>query len=401
MRIGLFTDSYYPQTNGVATSVFMLREHLARLGHEVFVFTSACPAARHSGDMVYRIPSVPIGAGLRLACAPFGIMKTVGELNLDMIHTHTEFSLGILGRAAARRYGLPLIHTMHTVYEAYTHYILGANRLDPLKKSAARRLCAAFCNSADTVIAPTRKVENLLRSYGVTRDVAVVPTGIDIGRFRAADGDAKKTVLLRKKLGITENCKVIVSIGRLSEEKSIDTILRAMKTYLPGRPDARLLIVGDGPARKSLECLTADLGIADKIIFAGEQPWDGIADFYRLGRAFVSASQSETQGLTYIEAFASGVPVVAKADPCLDGVLNDGANGFAFDDDAGMIRALDRLLFDELCRKKISARAILSAERFSAERFAEAVMSVYRGVKGIKPAEDEATPADGLRWVAI
>jgi 1,2-diacylglycerol 3-alpha-glucosyltransferase len=388
MKIGLFTDTYFPQINGVATSVRMLQRHLTLLGNEVFVFTTTDSAAARHESNVYRIPSVPVIASRRLAYFPPGILKTIAGLKLDLIHTHTEFSLGLLGRMAARKNNLPLIHTMHTIYESYTHYIPGTKQLEPIKRSVVKRLCAAWCNSVDRVIVPTRKVEDLLASYGVIRDMSVVATGIDVGAFRGGSISADKIISLRENLGIGEGDDVIITVGRVSKEKNLDELLCAMKMYLPTRPRVRLLFVGDGPARKELERMSRDFGIAGQVIFAGAQPWDEIAAFYRLGRVFISASQSETQGLTLIEALASGLPVVAKADRCHEGTLRDGVNGYVFHDQDEMRQALDRLLSDELRHRKMSAQAADSAGSFSGECFARAVQAVYLNAitAGVGPA---------------
>jgi 1,2-diacylglycerol 3-alpha-glucosyltransferase len=377
MRIGLFTDTYFPQINGVATSVCMLQEHLTLLGNEVFVFTTTDPLARQTEHRVYRIPSVPAVAGRRLASLPPSIMKTVTELNLDLIHTHTEFSLGLLGRVAARINRIPLVHTMHTIYESYTHYIPGTKQLEPVKRDVVKRFCTAYCNSVDRLVVPTRKVGDLLASYGVVRDMSVIATGIDISKFQEEKVSADKVTLLRRNLGIRDDNRVIISIGRISKEKNIDELLHAMRTYLPARPHVRLLVVGDGPAKKELEKMSFDLGIAGQVIFVGEQPWDEIPVFYRVGHVFINASQSEAQGLTFIEALASGVPVVAKADRCLDGTLYDGINGYVFNDQDAMTRALDSLLSDEPRRREMSVQAAHSAQRFSGEYFAQAIQSLY------------------------
>jgi 1,2-diacylglycerol 3-alpha-glucosyltransferase len=383
MKIGLFTDTYAPQVNGVATSVGTLKEQLEVLGHDVYVFTTSDPMVASKEDRIKRIPSVPVVAGRRLAFAAFGATGIIRELHFDLIHTHTEFTMGHFGRRLARKSGIPFIHTMHTVYENYTHYIPGAQMVDPLAKNMARRLCAAFCNSADMVVVPTAKVESLVYSYGVSRHVSVIPTGVELNRFNACGksdtsaADATKVSRLRAQLGLAKRHKVIVSVGRLSAEKGVDEVLRMMKTYLPVRPDVRLLIVGDGPARCALEALAVRLGIGDRVIFAGEQPWGRIADFYRLGQVFISASQSEAQGLTYLEALAAGVPVIAKADTCLNDVLTHGINGWIFKDEASMVFGLDSLLFDEAHRERASLQAVLSARRFSAEQFGKAMQDLY------------------------
>lgn len=382
MRIGLFTDNYFPNINGVSASVSTLRESLELLGHDVYVFATTNPGAPPQEDHIIRIPSIPVFAGQRLGAVAYPhFMKTVEDLKLDLIHTQTEFSIGILGRRAARKLGLPLVHTMHTIYEDYTHFICKVRRLEPPFKVAARKLSASFCNSADRVIAPTEKIADMLRRYGTTKDITVIPTGIKLSMFPGEQNNHRQE-LLRAELNISEDAKVIINIGRVSKEKNIMEILNAMKDYLPQRRDVRFVIVGDGTARQELELSAQELGINDQVIFTGEQPWELIGEYYSLGDVFVNASQSESQGLTYIEALASGVPIVAKTDQCLEDVLIDGFNGFFFSDEAEMTEALDRVLYDQKLREKLSEHARETSKKFSAEHFAESILTQYEELMG-------------------
>jgi 1,2-diacylglycerol 3-alpha-glucosyltransferase len=219
-----------------------------------------------------------------------------------------------------------------------------------------------------------------MRSYGVTQDISIVPTGINLEKFADAGINPGRVDALRKKHSINASDKIIVSVGRVSKEKNINEVLNGMKNYLPSRKNVKLLIVGDGPYRQKLEQMAFAFGITEQVIFAGEQTWEQVADYYRLGEAFISASQSETQGLTYIEALASGLPVIAKADRCLDGVLNHGVNGYVFHDEAEMSIALDTVLFDEENRKKLSLSAQAHVCRFSAQNFAQTIQNVYCAV---------------------
>jgi 1,2-diacylglycerol 3-alpha-glucosyltransferase len=358
----------------------MLQESLVALGHEVHVFTTTDPQALRHEKNVYRIPSVPAVSKRRLGVAVSpALMETIKNLNLDVIHTHTEFSLGLLGHVVARRQGIAHVHTMHTIYEDYTHFILPSERLTPLARGATRRLCASFCNSAEQIIVPTQKMLELLRSYGVSKDVAIVPTGINLEKFSRQKVDQNRLRALRAQIGIAEKDKVIISIGRLSKEKNIYEVLRGLKDYLPQHSDVRFLLVGDGPIRKELERESLEWGLGAQVLFTGEQPWDEIARFYHLGDVFVSASQSETQGLTYIEALACGVPVVAKSDKCLEDVLYNGSNGYAFDSIQEMEAALDSVLFGSDV-EGFRLRAQQSSEKFSSAYFAQAVLAIYHKV---------------------
>lgn len=227
------------------------------------------------------------------------------------------------------------------------------------------------------VVAPTEKTKNLIQSYGVKKDIKVIPTGIPLNKFIEEQCDMKRLTEIRSELGIHPGDKVLLNIGRVAYEKNIDELLRGLQNYLFLHPFVMLVIVGDGTARADLEELADELEIRHQVIFAGERPWSEINLYYRLGDIFVGASQSETQGLTYLEALASGLPVVAKEDRCLEGVLTNGVNGYLFNDAEGLIAAIDRLFGNQGMLESFSENAVESAQRFSAENYVHSVASVY------------------------
>jgi 1,2-diacylglycerol 3-alpha-glucosyltransferase len=379
MKIGLFTDTYYPQVNGVAASVLILKENLEKLGHEVYVFTTTDPNAREYEKNVYRVPSIPFKSSKRLGTIYHPrLVKVIRGLGLDIIHTHTEFSLGILGKRMAVELNIPLVHTYHTIYEHYTHYILNLGRMDTIARKVSRKISASFCNLADEIITPTEKVKNLLLSYNVKKNISVIPTGLNMDKYNRTSYSSDMIQEIRFQLGIKENEKVVIYIGRLSEEKNIKEILSSMQSYLKKKIDVKLLIVGDGPERKNLEDLAKNLQINDKTVFAGEKPWKEIGAYYQLGDVFVSASQSETQGLTYIEALASGLPVIAKKDRCLDGVILEGINGYTFDSSEDFVHHLECVLSNEQLRSSLSEWAVKSAWKFSADYFSASIEGRYK-----------------------
>lgn len=380
MRIGLFTDTYWPQVNGVATSVLMLKENLTSQGHDVFVFTTTDPMAPADEENVFRVKSVPFVSMRRLGSIYNPkLKKLIESLDLDVIHTNTEFSLGVFGRGIARHMDIPHVHTMHTVYEDYTHFIIKLGRFDVFAKAAARKMSCRFCNSADEVITPTEKVRQMMKTYGVYKPMTVVPTGVDLKRF-SKDYSLEQKNQVKEKFGISPSDKVILYIGRVSEEKNIEEILNAMKVYLPQHADTKLLIVGDGPHKSELVQMAAELGINDQVVFTGEQPWDDIGLFYSLGDVFVNASQSEAQGLTYIEALASGLPVIAKYDHCLDGVIEQGKNGFTFNEQDEFLEFIDQIMDNPEKLKKMAECAKESSEEFSAVNFASSLAAVYKSI---------------------
>lgn len=382
MRIGLFTDTYMPQINGVATSVRMLKEYLEPRGHEVYIFTTTDPHATRNEDGVFRIPSLPFVSERRIAMFYHPLVaRSARLLRLDIIHTHTEFSLGIFGRKLARTHGIPIVHTMHTIYEDYTHYVAKLNALEPMAKTVAKKVSISSCNLSDAVIAPTNKVKKMLRGYGVSAEINVIPTGIKLEKFNSRLYDENCVNEMRSELGLKINDKVILYIGRISEEKNMDELLIGLKDYIPARKDVKFVIIGDGPYRLKLEHMAKDLGIERNVIFAGEKPWDDIGKYYQVGDLFVSASQSESQGLTYIEAMAAGLPLIVKKDPCLEGVALDGVNGYTFNDKTEFIRQLDKVLSDDELQGKLSTGALSTAQMFSASHYANSVESIYRSVR--------------------
>ncbi len=376
MKILMTTDWYAPTVNGVVTSVLNLRRGLEALGHEVRVLTlSQTPYSRCEDGVTY-IGAVGAGLvypGARLRTAPG--RELVTELvawRPDVVHSQCEFSTFLLALKIAAAVGAPLVHTYHTVYEDYTHYFSPSRRWGRAAVAAFSRWVVG--QTACTIV-PTAKVRTLLEGYEVERPVHVVPTGIDLSRFEKPC-DPARLAALRRELDIPAGNFVMVSVGRLAAEKNIEELLN--HTAALERPDVTLLLVGDGPYRAALEGRVRALGLEKTVRFAGMVPPEQVPDYYRLGDVFVSASTSETQGLTYVEALAAGVPALCRRDPCLVGVVVDGVNGWQFRDGAEFRTGVARLLKDPGLREEMSkAAAELARREFSIEMFARRAAAVY------------------------
>lgn len=384
MNIGLFTETYYPEINGVANSVYILKKELEALGHTVYVFTTTTPGAPEYEYNVFRVPSLPFILITERRIGMFYLPKLAGiikKLNLDIIHTHTEFSLGIFGRIMAKELKIPMIHTYHTIYEDYTHYLTHFKALDARAKAFVRIFTKVCCNTVARVIVPTEKVKELLQKYSVYREISVIPTGVDLKKFNPALYKQEDIDKIKTEYGILQEDKVILYIGRVSREKNIIETINAMEYYMKDGKPVKFLIVGSGPEMDELKDRVSELDLQQKIIFAGSKPWDTIGLYYQVGDVFVSASQSETQGLTYIEAMAAGIPAVAREDRCLDGILFDGINGYKFTDQEGLIESLDKVLFtDTETPYGENARELM--QKFSTETFGKSVEDVYEDVLG-------------------
>lgn len=391
MNIGLFTETYYPEINGVANSVYILKKELEELGHTVYVFTTTTPGAPEYEYNVFRVPSLPCifitERRIGLFYQP-KLASIIKKLNLDLIHTHTEFSLGIFGRIMAKELKLPTVHTYHTIYEDYTHYITHFKSLDKRAKAFVRIFTKVCCNTVEQVVVPTEKVKELLLKYSVYKDISVIPTGVDLKKFNPKLYNEEDVKDKREEFGIQADDKVLLYIGRVSKEKNIAEIIDAMPDYMRKRPNVKFVIIGGGPEMDVLKAQVERYGLQAQIIFTGPKPWDEIGLYYQLGDVFVSASQSETQGLTYIEAMAAGLPVVAKQDKCLEGILEEGFNGYSFKDKESLITSLEKILFS-MDGIPYGNNAIAKMQKFSTETFAKNMEKLYLEIMERKPIYEQ------------
>lgn len=377
MKILITSDWYLPAVNGVVTSVVNLRRELLRRGHEVRVLTLSGNSKTQIEGGIYALGSLDAGLiypGARLRSAAVGdVARELVAWQPDVVHSQCEFSTFELARRIARAAHAPLIHTYHTVYEDYTHYFSPSRRWG---RCMAKGFSRTVLHKTNQVIAPTEKVQQLLADYGIDRPVTVIPTGIDLSRFTVQPTEEWKAER-RAQLGIPTQNKVLVYVGRLAKEKNVDELLACRARM--GNVSVTLLLVGGGPQQAELMQQAERLGLLQNhaVVFAGMIPPTQVAAYYHLGDVFVSASTSETQGLTYIEALAAGLPAVCRADACLAGVIEDGVNGLQYQTTGELDRFLQEVLSrPELC-EKLSRRAVLSAERFSATRFAARVAELY------------------------
>lgn len=382
MNIGIFSDTYFPQLNGVATSIRTLSNALRERGHNVYIFTPSDPRCEGQPEEkdIFRLPSVPVyfvrdyRAGYIF---PPHILKKISKLKLDIVHTQTEFPLGFLGKLVSTTEGIPMVHTYHTMYEDYVHYIGGGHIIS---QGMARDFSSAFCNAAMGVIAPTRKTEQLLTSYGVTKPISIIPTGINTSHFRKETFDPAEILELRKSLGLEANTPVIISIGRIAKEKSIDVVISALPKLIEKLPDLKMVIVGEGNEIENLGKFAESIGVGDHIMFTGGKPWNEIGKYYQLGNVFCSASVSETQGLTFAEAMAGGIPVVAKKDECIENIITDNETGMLFESDEELPDLLYRVLTDKALSSRLSKASIQAMDRLSVDAFANSVEQLYENI---------------------
>lgn len=384
MRIGLFTDTYPPFINGVSTSVLMLKQGLEKLGHEVYVVTVNSESFSYKKeDNVLRVPGVPIGIfDYRLTSLyPLKARKIIKNWNLDVIHTHTEFGIGSFARLISKQYNIPLVHTYHTMYEEYIYYIT-KGYFDTASKKLVEYLTLFLCDKTiDELIVPTKKTCDLFKQkYKVKRDVHIIPTGIDVTRFYKENNSTELVTKLKKDLGLKKDDYVILYVGRIAKEKNIEFLINNLKDIVKKTPKVKMVIVGDGPDMKELIELTDKNNLNKNVIFVGKVPWDEVPRYYQMANVFATASTTETQGLTVIEAMAASKPVVAIKDESFELVITDKQDGFFFTNDEEYKELINKLYMDKKLSDKVSRQARITANSYSAGVYASRVLEVYKMV---------------------
>ncbi len=382
MRVGLFSDAYYPIISGVSISVATLSRELKKLGHEVIIITNGHDLATYSEYIVRfegrRLPMKGMRE-FRIGKVTSSKVNRVGALNLDIIHCHTEFTMGRLGRKAAKRFNIPVVHTYHTMYEDYIHFITKVFR-SPLR-ILSKWYSKSFADSADEVIFPTMKVKKAFDGYGYEKSSHIIPTGIYLEKFNRDNYKKSYFVEVRKDLGIKEDDFVLLFLGRMSREKSVETLIKEFKKISESNDNVKLLLVGGGPDLNFFKDLANECGVGDKLICTGMVPPFEVAKYYQISDLFVNFSITETQGLTYIEALASGVPLLVKYDDNLDGVIKSGENGYSFTDDLDFVPLFNKMYNDKELFAEITENSSKSCiEYFSAENYALNVLKIYNSL---------------------
>lgn len=382
MKILITTDLYTVKTNGVVTSVRNLCDELTADGHDVRILTlSGNNKSRREGN-IYYIRSVSLEAVYPDVRMPTSYRhKLIKELILwkpDVIHSQCEFFTFQYASRISKCTGAPIVHTYHTLYEQYFTYLLPVKSLS---KKAVSTFSKYRLKKVKQVIAPTHKVEGVLRDYGLHNPISVIPSGINLERYKNTiskdDRRAKRSAL-----GIAENQTVMLNLGRLGTEKNIDELIRFFAKAAHGREDLVFLIVGDGPARQSLEALAAELNISNQVIFTGMVDPSEVQEYYQLGDFFASASTSETQGLTYIEAAANGLPLLCREDPCLQDVLIGGVNGYTYCDESEFLQHFLKICDNPQWRVIAGEHSRNIAMGFDKHTFGDSVEAIYDTVVG-------------------
>ena len=381
MKILITTDLYTTDTNGVVTSIKNLKEALTDRGHDVRVLTvSENRESYTKGDDEYYVKSLSLEWVYPNVRMPYSyhndILREIIEWKPDIIHSQCEIFSMRFDKIISRKTKAPIVHTYHTMYEDYVGYVIPFERPG---RWVVKFLSNKLLSKVSIVVAPTRKVENVLKDYGLKQEMHVVPTGISLDKHREEmDEDERRE--RRRALGIDDDEFVLISLGRLGNEKNTEELIRFFANVQKKHERTRLLIVGDGPNRENLENLSRELDLDKKIIFTGMVDPAEVQKYYKLGDLYVSASTSETQGLTYAEAAANKLPLLCREDPVLKDVIVSGHNGYEYTSEDEFEKSLEFIINNPEWRTKAGKESNIIADSFDKSTFAESIEELYRSL---------------------
>lgn len=391
MRIVVFSDTYPPEINGVATSTLYMKKTFEEHGHEVLIVTTNpfSNEITYEKDIV-RIPGLVMKNmfNYRFTWLYHSKVTTfIKKFKPDVLHVQSDLGVGFFGRIISYLLHVPAVYTYHTQYEDYTYYFSDffKGHFDRLAKNAIRWFVGVIADMADEFITPSKKIKNYLREIGVESYINIIPTGIDFHRFLPQNQDVSALKKKKEELGIDEDTKTLLCLGRVDKAKSVDVVILDYAKYRKAHPKQKmkLLIVGSGPHEEELKNMSKNLGLAKEILFLGKVPNEEVGFYYNLSDIYVSASTSETQGLTYLEAMAARRIVLARYDDNLYNLIESGKNGFFFYDEDDFVKKLELILsLKEEELEKIKDDAFKKMDEYSIEKFYERIKKVYaRAIK--------------------
>jgi 1,2-diacylglycerol 3-alpha-glucosyltransferase len=358
VRIGLVTDFYYPWIGGPSILIRNLAQGLSARGHDVAILcpsTSIRPSQEAEGRVaVTRVRTVPSPLGYNLRVAPWPrpeVSRWLRHTQPDLIHVHHPFPISATAVLTARRHGIPVAATNHTIPECSLWGIRTAGAAYDVAESIFGRWITFLLNRCDAVTTPTRIAADQLRALGYRRDVEPISNGVDIERFRPGN----RNLALAARLGM-DGRPVVLYTGRLDAEKQMDVWLRAAAETLRAAP-TQFVIGGNGADRPKLERLAGDLGISSSVRFIGYLRDDEFADVYRLADVYFITSPVELQSIATLEAMASGLPVVGVDAGALPELVQDRRNGYLIraGDWAAAAERITSLLADDDARARMGA----------------------------------------------
>lgn len=382
MKIAIFTETYFPFISGVVTHIEMLKNCLVENGHEVLIVTTSPKARCHFvKDGVLYCPAIPLkriyGYGIS---NPLNIQRLliIKDFNPDILHIHTEFSMGIFGIYAAKKLKKPIVYTLHTMYDDYMFYV-APERFQNMVKPAAHLYFKKTANKATEIIGPSPKVAEFLRRCGVERHINIIPNNVDLSDFMKENVKPDDINSVKQRLGINEGDTSICFVGRLGKEKSIDVLIEYFSAHFKNMPSYKIFIIGDGPEKDNLNAQISRLGMNSQIKLLGPIKHDELPPYYHACDLFATASLSEMNSISMLEAMASGLYVLQRLDIYNKGQISCGENGNLYEtaaEFAALVKEEGEMNKEQ--RAQRSEIVTNYTKKYGKQEFIDQVLNVYQ-----------------------
>lgn len=379
MTIAIFSDTYMPVKNGVSTSINQLKEGMEQLGHKVIIVTISLPDYQEVDENIIRVWTMPAGVSDEDRFAGIvnksKLLKILKPHNIDLVHVHTEFSLGFAGRKIAKLLNVPLVATTHTMWEEYRHYV------GPwMTRGMARSFMRFSLKKAYAVVCPSIKAQKYLADLMPEKYTRVVPNGIDMHKFMSTTVTDEMLATTRKTYDINEDKKVLLFVGRIGREKRVEALYETLKDVLTNREDTILLYVGAGPDYEALRDKIAKDGMRDYVKFTGFVDWKEVYKLYNVADILLSASLSEVHPMTAIEGAICGLPSIVRRDDSFVDLVHSGVNGYLVDSDEEIAQKVKELIDDDVKLAEFSKESKRISQDFSAQKHVEKMLAYYEDI---------------------
>lgn len=389
MRIGMMTDAYKPYVSGVTSYVDLNKRALEKLGHEVYVFTFGDLEYQDDEPRVFRSPGMPLSdTGFYLSLRHNAKAQKIIQ-TMDVIHVHHPFMSGRLAHIYSRKRNIPVLFTNHTRYDLYAQTRLPLMPAE-ISMSMLQAYMPTFCDNMDLVISPSRGMEKVLRQYGVTSHIEVVPNGADLQPFLSAQP------LAREEFGFNEQDILVVYMGRIAPEKNLEFLLQSFAGVSRAVPNTKLLVVGGGQKEhiEGIKEFADELDLRDRVKFTGNIAYDKLPSYLAMCDIFATASVTEVHPFSVIEGMATGLPIVGIDSPGISDSIADGQTGLlSVNDLASFTAKLTTLCLNRELQKEMGAAARQASRQFSIENTTQVMLGHYNrltsNTKPVKPSIEE------------
>lgn len=385
MKIAFVFEIFFPTVNGVITSTLNLARNLTEMGHEVLLI-----APRWKEYQEPRVEGLPVRYITSAANWAYPGMRTVLPWNrtvegvlkregIDILHVTGPWLLTWAAIRGARRLGIPVVHTFHTLLHepSYIIYFVRLRIFVPLIRALAWSYFGLYIRRSDVNTGPSRMVCDQLRRHFPESDVRYISNGVDVARF-----DTYAPLEELRARYPLHNDHTFLFVGRLGEEKSVHELIDAMAIVVGRNREAQLFIVGDGPSRDHYAAQIHRLGLTGRVFLLGRIPHGELlaSGLIHHSLAFITASTTENQPMTVIEAISCGIPAIVPDVPGITELVEANGLRFAAHDPAALAETMHRLAEDPALRARCAAESLAMKNRFDGRNVATEFEAIYREV---------------------